>query len=151
NRRDLVSFRDSLGFVRLPEDLRHFVEDRLREFEAYKEYRDRFKPPRLGPAEIQSLEQGEKLETELASELAPPAGYAARWHETEAVRLWQKWKNDLELVREAERGLHDWYSGLINRGNKLLLTESPPDFGWRAQVGSLLRDADAPPFRPDQE
>ncbi len=150
-RRELVTFHDSIGFARLPEDLREFVEDRLRELNAYREYRDRFKPPRLGPAEIQTREQVEKLEADLAGELAPPPGYAWEWADTEAVRLWQKWRTDLKLVREAERALHDWYSGLINRANKLLLTESPPDFGWRAQAGALFKDAEAPPFPPDQE
>ena len=77
--------------------------------------------------------------------------YAKRWGETEAVRLWRKWRTDLGLVREAEAALHDWYSHLIQRGNTLLLTESPPDFGWRAQVGTLFRDAEDPPFRPELE
>jgi hypothetical protein len=150
-RRELVTIRDSIGFARLPEDLQEFVEDRLREVDAYRDYRERFKPPRLGPAEIQTREQAEKLEADLAGELAPPPGYAREWADTEAVRLWQKWRTDLKLVREAEGALHDWYSGLINRANKLLLTESPPDFGWRGQVGALLKDAEAPPFPPDQE
>lgn len=151
NRRELLSFRESLGFGRLPDELRAFVEDRLREFDAYKEYRDKFKPPRLGPAEIQTLEQAAKLEADLQGELAPPAEYAKRWDETEAARLGQKWRTDLRLVREAEAALHDWYSRLIQRANTLLLTESPPDFGWRAQAGALFRDGEEPPFRPDQE
>jgi hypothetical protein len=151
NRRELLAFRESLGFARLSEELQTFVEDRLREFDAYKEYRDRFKPPRLGPAEIQTLEQAAKLDADLQGELAPPAEYAKRWDETEAARLWQKWRTDLGLVRDAEAALHDWYSRLIQRGNTLLLTESVPDFGWRAQVGALFRDAEEPPFGPDQE
>ncbi|HET6576558.1 MAG TPA: GTPase domain-containing protein [Fimbriiglobus sp.] len=151
NRRELLSFRESIGFGRLSDELRAFVEDRLREFDAYKEYRDKFKPPRLGPAEIQTPEQAAKLDADLQGELAPPDAYANRWAETEAGRLWQKWRTDLRLVREAEAALHDWYSRLIQRGNTLLLTESPPDFGWRAQVGALFRDAKEPPFRPEQE
>ena len=102
NRRELLSFRESLGFGRLPEELRAFVEGRLREFDAYKEYRDKFKPPRLGPAEIQTLEQAAKLEADLQGELAPPPEYAERWAQTEAARLWQKWRTDLRLVREAD-------------------------------------------------
>jgi hypothetical protein len=150
-RAELASYRESPGFHRLPERLQTFVEDRLREFEVYKEYRDRFRPPRLGPAEIQTREQAERLETELNAELAPPPEYAVEWAETEAVRLWEKWRTDLRLVREAEARLHDWYRGLIRRGNHLLLTETAPDFGWRQQVGVLFRDAEEPPFRPDQE
>jgi hypothetical protein len=151
NRRKLVAFRESLGYGRLPDELQAFVEGRLREFDSYKEYRDKFKSPRLGPAEIQTLEQAARLEADLLGELAPPQEYAKRWAETEAARLWQKWRTDLRLVREAEAALHDWYSRLIQRGNTFLLTESPPDFGWRAQVGALFRDAEEPPFRPEQE
>jgi hypothetical protein len=150
-RKELLSFRESLGFDRLPADLQAFVEDRLREFDAYKEYRDKFKPPRLGPAEIQTVEQAAKLDTDLNNELAPPEAYAKRWGETEAERLWKKWRTDLGLVRTAEAALHDWYSRLIQRGNALLLTESPPDFGWRTQIETLLHDAGEPPFRPEQE
>jgi hypothetical protein len=148
-RAELRAIRDNPGFERLPAGLRQFVEDRLREFDVYKEYRARFQPPRLGPAEVQTLDQVEQLADALRTELAPPPEYARAWAETEAVRLWKKWQTDLALVREAADRLTDWYRNLIRRGNELLLTEQPLDSGWRSRITALLHDAQTPPFRPE--
>ena len=150
-RKELVAVRAAAGFDRLPDDLRGFVLQRLEEFDAYTVYRAKFQPPRLGPGEVRTREQVEQLDADLSGDLAPPPEYAAVWADTEAVRLWRKWQTDLVLVREAEAWLHDWYRGLIRRANQLLLTEKPPDYGWRGQVTTLFANADSPPVRPADE
>ncbi|OWK40908.1 hypothetical protein FRUB_04800 [Fimbriiglobus ruber] len=150
-RHELQAVRVNPRFDALPTDLKDFVTTRLSEFDAYKEYRGRFRPPRLGPAEVRSTEQADRLAADLTTALAPPPEYAEAWAETDAVRLWWKWQADLVLVREAAGRLQDWYSGLIRRANQLLLTDKPPDPAWRAEVGGLFKSAVAPPFAPTAE
>ncbi len=149
--KELNSIHTSSGFADLSDDFQQFVTTRLVEFEKYKDYRSRFKPPRLGPAELRSREQVDQLALDLNDTLAPPSEFAATWNETEAVQLWAKWKTDLVLAREAEERVHDWYRGLIRRANELLLTDKPPDFGWRSLSVTLLADAESPPFRTADE
>ena len=149
--KELNSIHSSSGFADLSGDFQQFVTARLVEFEKYKDYRSRFKPPRLGPAELRSREQVDQLALDLNETLAPPEEFAATWNETEAVQLWAKWKTDLVLAREAEDRVHDWYRVLIRRANELLLTDKPPDFGWRSQSVTLLTEAESPPFRAADE
>ncbi len=149
-RRELAEIRQSLGFPSLPEDLQKFVEQRLSEADAYRDYRAKFLPPRLGPADVRTQAELDALEKSLSGELAPPTEYATAWSGTEAVRLHDKWKTDARLIREAESRLHDWYRGLIRSANQLMLAEKPPDYGWRTQVETLLRQAQAPPFSPTE-
>lgn len=150
NRAALEAIRDDSGFDRLPSEFQEFVANRLREFEAYQDYRDKFRPPQLGPAEVRSRAELDALESALAGGLAPPPEYAAAWADSPAVRLWEKWKQDAALLRQAEAALNEWYYGLIRRGTALTLGPAL-DAGWRRDVAALLRDAETPPFRPDAE
>lgn len=146
--KELRSIRDDDTFDGLPEAERKFVAERLAEFAAYREYRERFLPPRIGPAEVRSKAEADKLEAELATDLAPPTEYAGSWAETEAVRLAAKWARDLELVRAAEARLHDWYRGLVRRGTALLVATGI-DPRWRLAAEALLAESETPPFKPD--
>ncbi len=146
-RKELADIRQAMGFLSLPADLQQYVERRLAEVDAYRDYRAKFQKPRLGPADVRTREELDALEAAIAGELAPPTGFAAEWTDTEAVRLRDKWKTDARLVREAEGQLHDWYRGLIRSANQLMLADKPPDFGWRTQVESLVKQAATPPFR----
>jgi hypothetical protein len=148
NRDDLAAVRDAAGFGRLPGDLRTYVEDRLKEMDAYQAYRARFQPPRLGPAEVRTRDELAQLASALAGELAPPPDYAGAWSKppTEAVRLRDKWQADVTLLGEAEGRVNDWYRGLIRRANQLLLSEEPPDGPWRDKVAAAVAAEDAPPF-----
>ena len=148
-RADLTDVRERPGFARLPTDLRTYVEDRLKEIDAYRTYRAKFQPPRLSPAEVRTREELAQLESALAGELAPPPDYAAAWSEppTDAVRLRTKWQADVTLLGEAEGRVNDWYRGLIRRANQLLLTEEPPDGAWRDKVTAAVAEEDKPPFK----
>jgi hypothetical protein len=151
NQKELQDIRENPLFSRLPADLQDFVTTRLLEYEAYREYRTRFLPPRLGPAEVQSRAQVQQLQTDLETVLQPPPEYAQAWAETDAARLRQKWQTDVVLVSEAESLLHEWFRALIRRGNQLMLTERAPDFSWRGQVTALLTEAGNPPHKPSDE
>ncbi len=143
-RKELTAIQASPRFNQLPEQLQGFVQARLREADAYADFRQQFQPPRLGPAEVRSRQQMDALAADLAGPLALPAEYANEWADTDAGKLAVKWKTDLWLLGLAERALHDGYRDRCRRADLLLLTEAPPDLGWRARVVQLLAEV---PFR----
>ena len=145
-RKELAAIQASPKFDRLPDDLQGFVRARQREADTYADFRGRFQPPRLGPAEVRSRQQMDALADELDGPLAVPTEYAGEWADTDAGRLAAKWATDLRLVEAADRELHDWYRSRCRRGDLLLLTESPPDPVWRGTVERLL--AESPPHSP---
>lgn len=146
-RKELAEIRQSMGFNALPQELQQYIERRLAEADAYRDFRAKFQKPQLSPADVRTREELDMLEAVIAGELAPPAEFAGEWKDTEAVRLRDKWKTDARLVREAEGQLHDWYRGLIRSANQLMLIDKSPDFGWRTQVETLIKQAAMPPFR----
>lgn len=147
NRARLAELRSAPYFAALPADLRQWADARETEFAAYAEYRGRFHPPRLSPAEARTAAALADLTADLTAELTPPEEYAKGWGKTEAVRLRDKWAKDRDLLVKAEDELHGWYRGLISRSTALLTVEVP-DGGWREKVAALLADADRPPARP---
>jgi hypothetical protein len=146
-RTELNGIRGSSGFDRLPTELKDFVAARLAEVDAYSAYRDQFRPPRLGPADVRTLAELDRLDGDLRSVLAPPAEYASTWAETDAVKLRDKWAADATAARAAEARIHDWYRGLVRRANGLLLAD-PFEPAWKADGDALLRDAAKPPAKP---
>ena len=149
--KELRSLREADGYDDLPGELRGFVEGRVREADDYRDYRAKFQPPRLGPAELRTRDQADALAVELRGDLVPPAEYRPAWDDTESARLWVKWRRDLDLLTAAESQLHEWYRGLIRRANESLLTATPPDALWRSQVGELFAAATREPFDPRAE
>jgi hypothetical protein len=147
NRKELESIREDHSFAELSENERAFVEARLREYAAYHDYQTQFLPPRPGPAEVRRKAELEQLDAELSTILVPPPEFAAVWADTEAVKLWNKWKADANLVRTAEGALHEWYRGLVRRGTTLLLAPGI-DYRWRQEANALLAAAEQPPFDP---
>ena len=147
-RHTLDLFLGSPEYPFLRPELHDYLQTREREFERYREYRQRFQPPQFSPAEVRTAGEFEQLKADLAGVLAPPVEYREAWHETEAVRLHAKWQRDLELLQHAESETHEWYRGLIRRGTELLLADSPGGV-WREQLKQLLRDANRLPFASD--
>lgn len=148
--RDLTTFREAPGFDRLPQPLKDYVDHGLMELSMYGDYVGQFSPPRLGPAEVMTREQLDRLKSDLNGILAPPIPVQAEWADTEAVQLWKKWRADTALFESTETTLNDWFRGMIRRGNALLLTEGPIDAGWRNQVTMLLKEGEHLPFPPDK-
>lgn len=147
NRKELEAIREDYAFDELPADDREFVDGRLREFTAYRDYRRQFLPPRVGPAEVRTRPELDRLDADLRGPLTPPTEYAGAWADTEAVRLFHKWQTDAGLVRQAEAALSEWYRGLVRRGTALLLAPAL-DANWRQDATNLFAEADHPPFDP---
>lgn len=144
HKRALVAFRAEPGFSALPEDLRIFVEGRLREIDDYQAYRARLEAV-PAPAEVRALDALDRTAAALATDLALPAEYT--WADTEAARLRDKWLADVPLIRAAEADWTEWYRGLVNRGTTLTVTRAF-DGDWRERVGTLGAAAGRPPFDP---
>ncbi len=147
NQQELEAIRDDADFERLPTEVRQFVDNRLREFAAYHDYREKFQRPRIGPAEVRTLAELDRLDAAVGGELVPPPEYAAAWADTEAVRLFHKWQTDAGLIRQAEGTLNQWYRGLVRNATALLLAPGL-DANWRQTATALLASADRPPFDP---
>lgn len=147
NRARVQELRAAPYFAALPADLREWVAAREREFGAYAEYRQRFQPPQLSPAEIRTATALTDLTAALTGDLAPPEGYAKEWAKTEAAQLRDKWAKDRDLLVKAGDDVHSWYRGLISRSTALMTVEVP-DAAWREKVTALLADGAAPPWNP---
>jgi hypothetical protein len=145
NLAELTAIREDSDFPNLHQDLKDFVLERLAEFERYEAYAAKFRRP--AAADCRSGEELDRLASELQTTLAPPPEDAHAWLETEAVRLREKWARDIDLLRSAEARLYDWTRSLVRRTNELLFA-TPLDRSWRAEIAAVIRDADAPPFKP---
>src|SRR5581483_3885822 len=91
-------------FPKLSPDLQQYLQDRLKELETYRDYKERLAQMRA-PAEARSVEELKELE----------------WRQTEAVVLREKWLDDIKALRRAAADVEEWYRQLTQRGNRLLL------------------------------
>ncbi len=141
NNQTLISFRDDPGYYALRDDLKEFIDSRLKEIDDYKRYRDKLNHA-TAPGDTRTLEELAEVEKTLRGDLALPANYS--WEETPAALLRQKWLADVSAIREAESNFQDYYRNFIRRGIALTLTNS---FGgnWRADVNGLLVEGARPP------
>ena len=143
---ELELIRESQDFSRLPVQLQEFVQSRLREIEAYRIYKSEFAAPQFAPADVRTFGMYQRLQQELETKLAPPPEQAQLWSETEAVRLRQKWRDDLRLLGEYEDRVHTWYRQLIVEATDLVVNSQQP--GWRQQIDRIVREAGQPTFLP---
>lgn len=143
---ELELIRDSQDFPRLPVGLQQFVQSRLQEIEAYRVYKSEFAAPQFAPADVRTFGMYQRLQHELETKLAPPPEQAQLWNETEAVRLRQKWRDDLRLLGEYEDRVHSWYRQLIVEATDLMVNSQQP--GWRQQIDRIVREAGQPTFSP---
>lgn len=155
NRRELAGVLENPLFGTLPPDLQGYVTDDLRQFDAYDEYRRRFAPPQFAPADVRTAGERAEVEAALNGTLAPPPEFAAAWEKTKAVRLREKWREDLAALDAAVEKVHGWYTLQLGRLNELQQADVPSDrwspAGWRAAVGEAVArrpDTEYPPDRP---
>lgn len=144
NKRTLTRFRDDPGFFSLPEDLRTFVEGRLREINDYQSYSIRLAAV-AAPAESRSLDDLDRIQTVLTTEAALPPEYT--WADTEAAQLRDKWLADVPLIRQAEGRWQEWYLGLVNQATGLTLTRSF-EGNWRGRVEAMDAVSSRLPWNP---
>jgi 50S ribosome-binding GTPase len=139
--KELNTVRDSDLFAQLPTAQRDYINERWLEATAYTSFRERFLPPQFGPADVHTARDLARFTRELDGPLNPPEAYRTTWTDTEYVKLRDKWKKDLDLLRRAEDDAQAWFRGQTTRANELLLADVPkllsPD-DWQRQVKQLL-------------
>ncbi len=145
-RLELEQIQRDREFDRLPPHSQRFIEARLREIDAYTAYKSEFAAPQFAPADVRTTGMFQRLQTDLETGLAPPPEFAQAWGDTEAVRLRQKWRDDLRLLGESEDRVQAWYRRLIAEATDLIVRSERPE--WRAQIARLQRDAAEPDFLP---
>lgn len=140
NKRTLSSFQDDPGFGALPEDLRGFVLQRLKEIDDYETYRNRLMTG-MAPGDTRTLEDLEQVERRLNGEFALPPDYG--WGGTGAAQMRDKWLADARAIRAAEGQFQKRYGDFTRRGTVLTLS---PTFGgnWRADVNALAAESADP-------
>lgn len=141
NRTRLAEFRNDRAFGDLPDDLKTFVEGRLKEIEDYETFRSKLFSA-SAPGDARTLEDLSRIEDRLGGELALPADYG--WGKTGAAQLRDKWLADARAIRAKEEEFLARYRDLVRRGTVLSLR---PSLGgeWRAEVGTLANEAAKPP------
>lgn len=142
---ELTELRADPDFEKLDKETRQYVEERLAEMQAYRDFRDRLEELR-SPAEVRNEREAEHLK-ELLDNLKVPEKYRSEWEQTEAVQLRNKWLNDLRLLTRAVNEVYQWYQGLRSEASQLLVDPRTLDNQWNQQVRELFRKADSPPFR----
>ena len=141
NKQTLTSFRDDPGYFTLRDDLKEFIDSRLKEIDDYKRYRDKLNAA-TSPGDTRTLDELAEVEKTLRGDLALPANYS--WEETPVALLRQKWLDDASAIRKAEKTFQDYYRDLIRQGNAYTLASSFGD-NWRTNVNGFLAKAIHPP------
>jgi hypothetical protein len=142
---ELIDIQKHPDFMRVTEEQRRYVEERLQELVAYQEFKSRLERER-GPAEMASLEELARLEERLRESLRPPERYAEDWAQTEAELLRKKWLEDIQILRVAIASVLDRNSRLIETGTRLLRLQTATGQSlawteWRDATKAFLSEA----------
>jgi hypothetical protein len=147
---ELTEYKNDRDFAKLPSETQAYVNQRQAELQAYQEYKDRFRSARA-PAEALGPDELDAIDKRLRDELAPPKDYRDEWGQTDAVKLRDKWLEDIPALRAAAAEVEDWYRKLRQDGTDLLLSDRPGTTTawpvWTERLNNLLAKAARPPFR----
>jgi hypothetical protein len=148
---ELTDLKNDPEFASLPAQEKEYVDDRLQELLAYREYKQKVQDVRA-PAEATSEKDLDRIEAGLR-QLAPPSERQATWSQTEAALRRVEELDDIKALRGAVLDLDDWYRQILRRGEDLwAFADAKPREGgpipwrdWHAQVQALLDEAETPP------
>jgi hypothetical protein len=153
----LSDIRNNPDYSRLPPELQDYVQGRLNELFAYRDFRDQLALVRP-PTDLRTHEELNQFERNLSIDLSLPAEYRTEWSQTDAAILREKWLDDAKAIRDAVRRLERWQQDLAAEAQSLLLFEDKqgrkvtiPWPIWHERCRKLLTDADTPPFRPNDK
>jgi hypothetical protein len=151
---DLKDLQGDPIFSRLPSDQQKYVNDRLDELNAYRDFQDQL--ARI-PTAASARNGGElqAIETSL-KKLEPPENHRNDWGQTEAMLARGRRLQEIAVYRSAVTEVADWFDGLARKGQGLLTFENVRQGGpvawpdWIAQVQGLDEEAGSSRFRPGQ-
>ncbi|HEV8062360.1 MAG TPA: hypothetical protein VGP68_20950, partial [Gemmataceae bacterium] len=151
---ELIDLHNDLVFSRLPSEEQRFVQERLDELTAYRDYQDQL--ARIAPANSARNARELEVPEQALKKLEPPEKYRSDWSQTEAVLSRGRRVEEIKVYRSAIAEVTDWYDALTRKGQGLwtfggartATPEAWPD--WAARVQSLEDEASAAPFRPGE-
>jgi hypothetical protein len=114
--------RDPEKFNALSPELREFVDSKLAELRAYREFKNQVDQVLDDHGDFDSLRnliELKKLRDDLAKLSVPPK-YEQEWKQTEAVRRRQEALADGRRLQDAVEGEMAWYRSRVQEGNKLV-------------------------------
>lgn len=137
-------------FERLKPEQRQYVEARLQELQAYRDYLRKLRDTR-SPADARTETDLDEIRAAL-SEAPPPTEYQEEWEQTEAVLLRKKRLEDVEAIRDAITKVENWYQDLKRRGDDLAQFETGDGtrvswVDWPNRVEKLLSDSRSSRFQ----
>src|SRR5207249_646165 len=139
--RELTEFQKDPEFASLPEELRDYVEERIREMKQYRDYK--YQLQLRPPSAAQSERDVKEIETGLKTSLALPH---AEWAETEAGRLHADELQDVQILRASVAEEVRRFEQFKERGRKLWEALNAPSSEnpgghwskWYQQTGELI-------------
>jgi hypothetical protein len=152
----LKDLKNDPEFDTLTQELKAYVDDRLRELEEYQAYWNRLQRV-PDPGTVDALSRLAEIEERLRAQLDLPPQHREEWAQTEAALLRQRLLQQIRAIQAAVENRVQWYDRLRSQA-ELLRTFSRRDaeagapFSWREwheRVRQLLREAEAPPPAPD--
>jgi GTPase SAR1 family protein len=152
NIRELRDVKNNPNFGQVREDLRQFVEKRLKELEAYSTFSDAVDKA-AGEVRTATTEDRLQADEEKLATLQPPPEYAEQWQQTEAVQGRAEALKDIKALRQGIDVLEEWYKGLARDGKALTQFNATgpvkPDGtwpSWYGQVKDLSQKAGQSPY-----
>jgi hypothetical protein len=140
----LKEFKENSDFAGLPQELRSYVTDSLKEIEAYKRYLADVE--KVGPPSFARDDKALKSKEEGLARLSPPAEYRDDWLQTRAERLRRDWLKDAAALEKAANEAERYFRELVKRREALREQKMTED-QWRDEFKKLLKDADRSPYR----
>lgn len=137
---ELEDVLSNAAFPRLPPPKQEYVEHRLKELTAYREFEksiDKIPDPRTARRESQLDEIKEKLLGLI------PADYQVEWSQTEPGQRRAALLDDVQAIETAVQTVLDGYNRLVKSGKQVLDESSKPNLPSRAR--KVLDDAKAVP------
>ena len=126
---ELNTFVNDPGFNRLPDAKKEYLEARLHEFTAYREYEKTL--DQIGdPKDARTEDQIKLIESKL-HQLAVPDDYD--WHLTEASRRRDNWIEDCHDLYDAIGRITKQYEELIQKGQAVRDTQNEANLPKRAK------------------
>jgi hypothetical protein len=150
---ELIDLQNDPSFNRLPAEQQSFVNQRLEELSAYRDFQDQL--ARVPPiSSVHSTRELEMIEGAL-KKLEPPEKHRSNWGQTEAVLARGRRLEEIKQYRSAVAEVTDFYDALARNGQGLWAAGgaagAPVDFGdWVGRVQGLEDEANATPFRPGE-
>jgi hypothetical protein len=106
-------------FAQLADEDQAYIRSRIQELQDYLGYWDKLVRVQAELGAARSVEELERLDSQLRRELALPSSYQAEWAQTEAAELYAKLRQESETLLTALSEVEKWYRRRASEGEAL--------------------------------